>query len=50
MKEKLQKQLDKNREEIDRLLESNMPLELLYIRIRMLTALNKNLIARISEY
>jgi hypothetical protein len=49
MKEKLQKQLEKNRDEIDRLLHADIPLKLVYIRINMLSNLNKDLIRRIDN-
>jgi len=45
----LQIKVDKNREEIDRLLCSDFPLDLLYIRVYMLTSQNERLIVRIKN-
>jgi len=43
-KESIQKQISKNRDEIEMLLHKNIPLDLLYIRIRMLSSQNEKLI------
>lgn len=46
--QEIQKEIDKNREEINNLLSKDLPLDLLYIRIRMLSALNERLIKRLQ--
>lgn len=45
----LMKRIDKNRDEIERLLSKDIPLELLYIRINMLSTQNKRLTQRLKE-
>ena len=48
-KEQIQQKIDKNREEIHKLLYSDFPLELLYIRVNMLTAQNLILIEKLNK-
>ena len=42
----LEKQIERNREEINSLLHKDIPLDLLYMRIRMLSAQNEKLIQK----
>jgi|GEM_PF-6107128 len=44
----LEKRIDDNREEIDRLLHSDFPLDLLYMRIEFLSAQNEQWINEIK--
>lgn len=46
-KESIQSRIDKNRDEIDRLLSKNIPLDLLYIRVNMLKDQNEELIKKL---
>lgn len=48
-KEMLQHRIDVNREEIDYWLNSGADLELIYIKIRMLSAQNEQLIKQLKE-
>ena len=45
----LRKQIDKNRTEIDKWLNGDYPLELIYMRIEMLSEQNKRLISRLKS-
>ena len=45
----LRKQIDKNRAEIDMWLNGDYPLELVYMRIEMLSEQNKRLISRLKS-
>lgn len=45
----LEKRIDDNREEIDRLLHSDLPLKLLYMRIEFLNAQNEQWINEINS-
>lgn len=47
-KEKIESRIDGNREEIHRLLEKDVPLELLYLRIKMLSSQNEKLIEKLK--
>jgi hypothetical protein len=44
----IQKRIDKNRDEIDKWLNGDYPIGLVYIRIRMLSAQNKMLIDKLN--
>ena len=44
----LEKQVSENREEIERVLHSNLPLEIVYLRINMLKLQNEHLIKQIN--
>lgn len=44
-----QEEIDKNRDEIERLLSAEIPLDLKYMRIRMLAAKNEQLINKAKE-
>lgn len=44
MENTIEQRINKNRDEIDKLLHSNLPLDLIYIRIRMLAADNETLL------
>ena len=44
----LQKKIDKNRDEIDKWLNGDYPLDLVYMRIRMLSAQNERLISQLK--
>jgi len=44
----LRKRLEKNRDEINDWLNKDCPLELLYMRVRMLTAQNEKIIAQLK--
>ena len=48
-KESLEKRIDKNRDEIHKMLNRNLPLDLVYMRTRMLSAQNEKLIAQLKE-
>lgn len=48
-KEQIQEKINKNREQINELLYSDFPLELLYIRVNMLTAQNLILIEKLNK-
>lgn len=45
----LQKRIDKNRDEIDKWLSGDYPLDLVYMRIRMLSAQNEKLISQLKD-
>ena len=45
----LRKRIDKNRDEIDKWLNGDYPLELVYMRIRMLSAQNERLISQLKS-
>jgi hypothetical protein len=45
----LLKQIEKNRTEIDKWLNGDYPLELIYMRIEMLSEQNKRLISRLKS-
>ncbi len=45
----LEKRIDDNREEIDRLLHTDLPLDLLYMRIEFLSAQNEQWINEIKN-
>lgn len=47
-KESIQSRIDKNRDEIDRLLNTNIPLDLIYIRVNMLKDQNEELIKKLT--
>jgi len=44
----LEKQIERNRDEINSLSHKNIPLDLLYMRVRMLSAQNEKLIQKIK--
>ena len=44
----LRKRIDKNRDEIDKWLNGDYPLDLVYMRIRMLSAQNERLISQLK--
>ena len=44
----LRKRIDKNRDEIDKWLNGDYPLELVYMRIRMLSAQNERLTSQLK--
>ena len=44
----LRKRIDKNREEINKWLNGDYPLDIVYMRIRMLSAQNESLISRLK--
>jgi len=44
----LRKRIEKNRDEIDSWLNGDYPLELVYMRIRMLSAQNERLISKLK--
>lgn len=44
-----QQQINKNRDEIDRLLNSSLPLNMIYNRINILSESNKRLIKKIKD-
>jgi len=44
----IQKRIDKNRDDIHKILNRNLPLDLVYMRIRMLSAQNKMLIDKLN--
>ena len=44
----LEKKVSENREEIERVLHSNLPLEIVYLRINILKSQNEHLIKRIN--
>ena len=46
--EALRKRIDKNRDEIDKWLNGDYPLDLVYMRIRMLSAQNERLISQLK--
>lgn len=48
-RERLRKCIDKNRDEINRLLNKNVPLGILYDRIRMLSSQNKMMVCKLKE-
>jgi hypothetical protein len=45
----IQKRIDKNRDDIHKILNRNLPLDLVYMRIRMLSAQNKMLIDKLNK-
>jgi len=45
----LQERIDKNRDEINRWLNTDCPLDLVYMRIRMLSAQNERLISQLKD-
>lgn len=47
--EKLKRRIDNNREEINNILSKNWPVELLYIRIKMLSAQNGAYIQKLNN-
>lgn len=44
----LQRRIDKNRDEIDKWLNGDYPLDLVYMRIKMLSAENERLISQLK--
>lgn len=44
----LQNRIDKNRNEIDKWLNGDYPLEIIYMRIKMLSAQNEKLISQLK--
>lgn len=48
-KAQLQQRIDKNRDQIDLILHQDWPLELVYIRVNMLSAQNERLIAKLNN-
>ncbi len=48
-KASLEKRIDKNRDEIHKMLNRNLPLDLVYMRTRMLSAQNEKLIAQLKD-
>ena len=47
--QEIQKRIDKNRDEIEQWLNGDYPLELVYMRIRMLSAQNERLITKLKD-
>lgn len=47
--EEIQLKIDKNRDEINKILHMDWPLELVYVRIRMLSAQNEKLIEKLNK-
>jgi hypothetical protein len=45
----LRKRIDKNRDEIDKWLNGDYPIDLVYMRIRMLSAQNERLISQLKD-
>lgn len=48
-KQKIEQQIESNRNQIDKILNSDLPLDLVYFNIRILAKMNEKLIKKLND-